>query len=460
MRRLCVLLIFSSSIPAIASALQTTAQQTSSAPATAQQSGSTGDPLKSTDPKIRARAVRDLGTQGASSSVPALKSALNDSDVNVRREAVLALASIHQSVTLAPLAGASRDADPDIQILAIQCLVGYYTGQTPEAGFTGFMKKNLKRAKGFFETDDTRIDPGVMVDPVVLAALEYELTNARTFGVQRVAAKGLGTLMAKQAVPDLVKTAHSNDEDLARESLNALSKIRDTSAGPQLIDLLDAPNKNVKKDAAVTVGILRAHDAIAKLQLIFQNNSDKKTREKALQGLAYLGDPVSISIFNKALWSQDKQFRISAAEGLGRAGDKKNIDELQKAEAAEKDGDVRLAMQFALTALGKDDYLDSMTNALNTKLHADTAQTYLEELTRNPQFLAKLYPYLKSKDATTRRKLATVLVATGDSTSIAPLEQLSHDSNADVAAAALRALRATRARVGAQGPAPKQPAGS
>jgi HEAT repeat protein len=194
--------------------------------------------------------------------------------------------------------------------------------------------------------------------------------------------------------------------------------------------------------------------------LIFQNNSDKKTREKALEGLAYLGDPVSVPVFNKALWSQNKQFRISAAEGLGRVGDKKNIDELQKAERVEKDGDARLAQQFALSALGKDDYLDSMTNALNTKLHADTAQTYLEELTRNPQFLAKIYPYLKSKDATTRRKLATVLVSTGDSTSIAPLEQLSHDSNTDVAAAALRALRATRARVAAQGTTPSKSAGS
>lgn len=410
--------------------------------------------LKSSDPKVRARTARDLGKSGDPSVIPALKAALTDSDVGVRREVVIALASIHSAAALEPLAGASRDSDPGVQTLAIRSMVGYYTGQSPETGFTGFMKKSYTHVKSVFVTDDTRVDPGVEVDPVVLAALENAVRSARTFQVQREAAKGLGILMAKQAVPDLVKSAHSNDEDLARESLNALQKIKDTSAGPKLIDLLDSPRDNVKRDACVTVGLLRAHDAIAKLQLVFQNNPDRKTKEKALEGLAYLGDPVSEPIFVKAVWSQNKSFRISAAEGLGRVGDKKVVPDLQKAEALEKDGEARLAMEFALTALGKDDYVSSVIQELGTKLHGDTAQTYLIELSRNPQFLPKLYPYLVNQDATIRRKLATVLVYTGDSTSLAPLEQLSHDSNTDVASAALRALRATRARVAAN-PGPK-----
>jgi len=420
-------------------------------PAAAGQKGNPAvDQLKSPDAKVRAKAARELGKTGDASVIPPLRAALTDSDVKVRHELVLALASIHQPASLEPLAAASRDSNPDIQTLAIQRLVGYYTGETPEEGFTGFMKKNLvTRPKSLFVTDDTRIDPGVEVDPVVLAALENDLRSAKTFGVQREAARGLGVLMAKQAVPDLVKSAHSNDEDLARNSLNALTKIKDTSAGPQLIDLLDSPHDNVKRDAAVAVGLLHAHEAVAKLQLIYQNNRDKKNREKALEGLAYLGDPVSEPIFVKAVWSQNKSFRISGAEGLGRVGDKKVVPDLQKAEALEKDGEARLAMEFALTDLGKDDYVNTMVQELGTKLHGDIAQAYFIELSRNPQFLPKLYPYLVNQDATIRRKLAIVLVYAGDSTSIAPLEQLSHDSNTDVASAALRALRATRARVAA-----------
>ncbi len=414
-----------------------------------QPSGTAIDQLKSSDANIRAKAARELGKSGDASSISALKAALIDPDVKVRREVVLALAAIHKSAALEPLAAASRDADAGIRSLAIQSMVGYYTGQTPGAGFTGFMKKNVQRAKSLFVEDETQIDPGVAVDPVVLAALQNNLSDARSVRVQRDAARGLGELMARQAVPDLVKAAHSSDDDLARQAMNALAKIKDTSAGPQLIDLLDSHSKDVKRDAALTVGILRARDATAKLELIFQNNPDKNTKEKALQGLAYLGNPVSIPLFNKELWSQDKAFRISAAEGLGRAGDRKNIPELQKAEIAEKDGDTRLAMQFGLTDLGKDDYLNTMIQELNTKLRGDATQAYLMELAQTPEFLPKLYPYLNSNDAAVRRKLAVVLVFTGDSTSIAPLETLTHDSNSDVASAALRALRAVRARTAA-----------
>jgi HEAT repeat protein len=343
--------------------------------------------LKSSDPKVRARTARDLGKSGDPSVIPALKAALTDSDVHVRHEVVVALASLHSAAALEPLAGATRDSDPGIQTLAIHCLVGYYTGETPEEGFSGFFQKRYSEVKGVFVDEDTRIDPGVVVDPVVLAALENDLRSGQSFQVQREAAKGLGILMAKQAVPDLVKSAHSNDPDVALESLNALRKIKDTSAGPKLLDLLDSRNDDVKRATCVTAGLLHTHDAVAKLQLIYQNNMERKTKEKALEGLGYLAEPVSEPIFNKALWSQDKSYRVSAAEGLGRLGDKKVVPDLQKAEAMEKDGEVRLAMEFALTDLGKDDYLKGMIEDLGTKLHGNTAQVYLIELSRNSAFL-------------------------------------------------------------------------
>ncbi|HLY61516.1 MAG TPA: HEAT repeat domain-containing protein [Terriglobia bacterium] len=403
--------------------------------------------LKSSDPDVRAKAARELGKSGDFSAVAALKGALTDPDVKVRREVVLALAALHKAAALEPLAAASRDSDTDIRDLAIQCMVGYYTGQVPESGVTGFMKKNVHRAKGLIISDDTRIDPGVTVDPVVLAALQNDLAEGGSSDVQREAARGLGTLMARQAVPDLVKTAHGSDFDLARQALNSLAKIKDTSAGPLLIDLLDSRSEDVERDAAVTIGILQAHDGVAKMQLMFQNGSDRKTKEKVLQGLAYLGDPASIPLFIQELWSANKSFRISAAEGLGRTGVKENVAELQKAATAEKDAEAKLAIQFALTDLGTNEYLDTLVEGLTSRLHADTAETYLVELSRNPEFLPKLYPYLNSNDATIRRKLAVVLVSTGDKTSIEPLQKLSHDSNNDVAAAALRALSATRSRL-------------
>jgi HEAT repeat protein len=252
--------------------------------------------------------------------------------------------------------------------------------------------------------------------------------------------------MAKPAVPNLVQAAHSMDEDLDREALNALAKIMDTSAGPQLIDLLASPNKAVKRDAAATVGILRARNAVPKLQALFENDPDQKTREKALEGLAYLGDPVSVPLFTKALWREDKAMRTSAAEGLARAGDTKALPELEKAAGVEKDADPKLADAFALTALGKEDYLAALVHELSSRLRGDVAVSYLRELSREPKFLPKLYPFLSEEDASVRRRLCTVLIFTGNQTSLEHLERLSHDPNGDVASEALRAMRAIRAR--------------
>jgi HEAT repeat protein len=250
----------------------------------------------------------------------------------------------------------------------------------------------------------------------------------------------------------LVKAAHSADQDLARESLNSLAKIKDRSAGPALLDLLNSPDKDVRRDASVTVGILRTRDAVPKLQAIFESDSDQKDKEKALEGLAYLGDPVSVPSFIRALWREDKSLRISAAEGLARASDPKTLPELQKALGVEKDKKARLADEFALAALGKDDYLAAIVHELASKLYGDIARAYLVELARDEKFLPKLYPFLSEQDPTVRKKLCTVLMYSGNQSTLEHLERLSHDPNGEVAAAALRAAQAIRVRT--SGPAP------
>ena len=193
------------------------------------------------------------------------------------------------------------------------------------------MKKNWQRATSHFQPDDTKIDPGIAVDPTVITTLIAAMKDTRSNEASREAAKGLGILLAKAAAPDLVAAAHSSDPDLAREALNSLSKIKDRDSGPKLVDLLDSPNKDVKRDACVTVGILRAKEALPKLQSIFQNDPDEKDKVAAMQGLAYLGDKVSVPLFTKALWNDNKDIRQGAAEGLARAADPQSLSELEKA---------------------------------------------------------------------------------------------------------------------------------
>jgi HEAT repeat protein len=409
--------------------------------------------LKSPNAGVRARAARDLGKDKDISAIPALAETLSDPSDKVRHEVVIALGQMHDPAALDALAKACKDPEDDVRVLAVRALVGYYTGNVPTSGFTGFMKKGWQRAKGHFTVDTTRIDPGIVVDPKVIAALDSVLKQPGSTQAAEEAAKGLGILVAQATVADLVTAAHSSNADLAREALNALSKIKDRSAGPNLVDLLDSPNKDVKRDTMVTVGVLRTQEALPKLQAIFESDPDQKNKEQAVQGLAYLGEKVSVPLFTKALWSEDKNLRASAAEGMARVADPATLPELQKAVLAEKDQVVKLADEFALTALGKMDYLGAVVADLGVRTRADVAQPYLTELSRNPNFLPNLYPYLQSQDANVRRRLCVVLMYNGDKTSLEPLDRLLHDPDGDVAAEAIRAKEAIRARLAAA-PAP------
>jgi HEAT repeat protein len=396
---------------------------------------------------IRAKAADDLGKQGDRTTIPALENALKDPSAKVRREAVLSLADFHQSDVLPSIESVTKDADAGVRMTALQCLVGFYTGNLPPKGWTGFMKKNWQWAASHFETDDTRIDPGVNVDPSVVTTLVGIMKTSRANGEARQATKGLGILLASAAAPDLVVTAHSSDVDLAREALNALDKIKDRDSGPKLVDLLDSSNKDIKRDACVTVGILGTKDAVAKLQAVFQNDTDQKDRVAAIQGLAYLGDKVSVQLFTQALWNENKDIRQAAAEGLARAADPQSLSELQKASQAEKDGGPKLAIDFALAALGQDNALSDLVAELGKTERPDVARAYLTELARNPVFLTKLYPFLVNPDNSIRKRLCIVMMYSGDQTSLPQLDRLEHDSDSDVASTALKAKRAIRARM-------------
>ena len=413
------------------------------------------DELKnSSDAGKRAKAARELGKARDASAIPALAEALSDRSAKVRREVILALAQMHGSEALDALVKATQDTEEGDRVLAVQSLVGYYTGVIPTPGFTGFFKKEVGRAQAHFTPDTTRIDPGLSVDPKVITALDATLNDTGSNRASREAAKGLGILVARATVPDLVKAAHSSDEALSLEALNALSKIEDRSAGGQLVDLLDSPVKDIKQQACVTIGILRTAQAVSKLQSIYESDPDQKDKEKALEGLAYLGSPVSAPLFAKALESDEKIVRTSAAEGLARAADPKVLPDLEKAFVVEKDAGVKLAMEFAITALGKLDYLGDLVNELSSRSYGDVDQSYLIELARNPSFLSKLYPYLQSPNAGVRKGLCAVLMFSGDQTSLEQLDRLSHDPSGDVSAQALRAKGAIRARLGAAGSNP------
>ena len=71
------------------------------------------------------------------------------------------------------------------------------------------------------------------------------------------AARALGILRGKAAVPDLLAALRSKDTDVIYESLIALQKIRDESAAPGVAFLLRDLDQKVQLAAIETVGLLQ-----------------------------------------------------------------------------------------------------------------------------------------------------------------------------------------------------------
>jgi HEAT repeat protein len=102
-------------------------------------------------------------------------------------------------------------------------------------------------------------------------------------------------------------------------------------------------------------------------------------------------------------------------------------------------------MTFALVSSGHDDYVNELTNALNSRLSAQ-AEMYLFELGKYRGKAVLLNGYLRSSDPKVRAGMARVLGQIGDPSSKAPLQELTKDPSTDVQREAVNALRLYNAR--------------
>ena len=130
----------------------------------------------------------------------------------------------------------------------------------------------------------------------------------------------------------------------------------------------------------------------------------------------------------------------------------RRIAVLEKAFGDERKMPPRLANAFALVALGNTETrefapLPYLVNTLNSRSYRGVAEAYLTELARNPTVRSALYEYVKRGTKDEKLGIGRVLAVSGDRESVAHLETLSKDPDADVAQESLRAVRTLRARL-------------
>ena len=181
-------------------------------------------------PRTSARSPRR-----APAPFPSLQELLKNPDTDVRVEAVKQLTEIGTPRSLDPLILATRDNDPEVQIRATDGLVNFY--------LPGYVQDRLRRfleARGHQHQGQIHRHQRPGDRPLRHGAARRD----RRAGHSWCAAAAAWTrapmrrarwafCAARRAVPDLVEALHSKDTDVIYESLIAMQKIRDESAGPQ-----------------------------------------------------------------------------------------------------------------------------------------------------------------------------------------------------------------------------------
>jgi len=404
------------------------------------------------DTKQRAKAARELGKQGED-AIPKLLPYVNDVDLSVRIEAVKALDEIGGPKTLEPLVKLCADADPEIEIRATDGLVNIYLPGFIKSGLSGSLQRMGTSIKAKFTDTNTQvIDAYVEVRPEVIAALGKMARSGSGTDARANAARAIGILRGRAAVPDLIEALHSKDDSVMFESLNAIEKIRDPAAAPRIAFLLRDLEEKIQIAALSTTGILLNRDAEPDVHDALQHARTIKVRRAALSALAMLAVPADHAIFLGYLSDKDDALRSAAAEGIARLKNPVDLATMDGQFKAERKMGPRLALAFALVSLGNLDTaeftpLRYLVNTLNLRSYQGVALAYMTELARDQKIRQAVYPMLPRATKDEKIQLSTVFARSGEKDTLPFLETLSADPDKDVAQEAIRSLRTLRARL-------------
>ena len=400
---------------------------------------------------VRPKDVREIAKVG-SNAIPKLQDLLKSPELDVRVEVVRQITEIGTQRSLDPLVLATHDNDPEVQIRATDGLVNFYLPGYVKTGLSASLSRVGTSIKGrFTDTNDQVIDPYITVRPDVIAALGKLARSGGSLEARANAARAIGILRGRAAVPDLMEAIRSKDTQVIFESLIAFQKIREEL--PEGIGfLLRDLNPKVQIAAIETVGLLLNKQALPDLVDALKRTRDARVRRAALTSIAMLPAESSRQLYAQYLQDKDDKMRAAAAEGYGRLRNPDDRPMLEKAWQDEGKTPVRLALAFALVTLGEIQLsefspLQYLINTLNSAAYKDVAFIYLVETARDDQVRNALYPSLESGTRDEKISIARVLARSGDKDSIPRLQKLSNDTDGDVAQEGMRALRNLQARL-------------
>jgi HEAT repeat protein len=286
------------------------------------------------------------------------------------------------------------------------------------------------------------------IDPL-MGALKDELAPVR-----RTAARVLGQIGDRWAVPRLIPLIKDEDVRVRIAVIEALGLLGDTGAAEHLVNALIDTEWNVRLVAAEALDRLGIQpDAtemgafywLAKREwpecvkigepalvplVVMLKDPDELARENAADSLGKIGDPRTVDPLIELLYDSVPEVRQMAATALGRIGDPRAIDPISEV-LKDPYPIVRRAATQALIELGPD-AIEPLVTVLEAP-DEDLRQSVVKAMGKfGEPSVELLLPYLEHADSTVRASAAEALGTIGDHRAVRPLINLLTDEDDEV----------------------------
>jgi HEAT repeat protein len=212
--------------------------------------------LRSSNPDVRMKAIRSLGSAQNRRAVPGLIKTLEDENSRVRLSAIEALGVI----------GHPASAEPLVSVLSRH-------------------PKNEKSRSAAECEAIARALAGIGVPAVhpLMGALESEERDAR-----RWAATALGSIKDSQAVEPLIRKLEDNRSEVRKAAALALGEIGDTRAVTSLMKAASNRDLETRRAAVEALGLLKSEEGIDAVVKALEDSSES-VQLAAVSSLARIG---------------------------------------------------------------------------------------------------------------------------------------------------------------------------
>ncbi len=200
------------------------------------------------------------------------------------------------------------DKEPDNLKLKRQVVVVYLNANDPGTAYRAY-RKLLEKPRKKGETGEPQYRES---DPVLIDALKSK--NAQ---VRNAAAKALSSVKDPASVKPMMSLLKDEDKDVRRAAANALGEIRDKQATDALIAVLKDESWFVRGEAAQSLGKIGDPRAAEGLFALL-TDPDSYVRENAAISLRLVAAEDNEALYQKALMSDNKLTKITAAQALAK----------------------------------------------------------------------------------------------------------------------------------------------